>query len=181
LQGHLIPSGLGSTFTSTFSNPTTGTGSPTSPVTLDQYTYPTGGSTNYPGKLSISGTGSTNFQIAVDSYNSNYFLNPPTIIGLSFNPISLSLPFGQEPAAALVQGVAPNIGSVNGGPLPGTGGPDLLVQTQATNNFTVPEPSSVSMAVTGIGLVSLARLWARRRRRSALLRGAPGKELQSSD
>jgi hypothetical protein len=167
LTGHVVPSGFGSTFTSNFSEPVSGTGSQSSPVTFDQYTYPTGGSSNYPGKLSVSGTGSTNFQVQVDSYNSSYFQNPPTIIGLSFNPISTSLPFGQEPPAAVVQGHTPNIGNVNGGSIAGGAGPDVLFQTQGTNNFAVPEPSSVSLAVTGIGLVSLARLWARRRRNKA--------------
>jgi hypothetical protein len=168
LQGHLVPSGFGSTFTSNFSEPVSGSGSQSSPVTFDQYTYPSGGSSNYPTTKSVSGTGSTNFQIAVDSYNSSYFQNPPTILGLSFNPLSTSLPFGQEPPAAAVQGHRPNIGSTNGGSLTATGslagGPDLLLQTQATNNFSVPEPSSATLAVTGIGLLSLARLWARRRR-----------------
>jgi hypothetical protein len=135
LQGHVIPSGFGSTFTSTFSSPISGTGSQTNPVTFDQYSYGmSGGSSNYPGVKSISGTGSTNFQVQVDSYNSNYFLNPPTIIGLSFNPISTSLPFNAEPPAAKIQGQTPNIGSVNGGnliPALGTvnGGPDVMVQT----------------------------------------------------
>jgi hypothetical protein len=168
LTGHLIPAGFGSTFTSNFSEPTTGTGSQSSPVKLDQYSYSTGGTSNYPTTQSVSGTGSTNFQIAVDSFNSSYFSAAPTIIGLSFNPISTSLPFGQEPPAASVQGNTPNIGTVDGGNLlagnPINGGPDFLFQTQATNNFAVPEPSSISMALTGIGLVSLARVWARRRR-----------------
>jgi hypothetical protein len=171
LQGHVVQGGFGSTFTSSFSYPTSGSGSPSSPVKFDQYSYTNGGSTNYgsggPGGgpvQSVSGSGSTNFQVQIDSYNSLYFANPPTIIGLSFNPISLALAFLQEPAAALVQGQTPHIGMVNGGPLPGTGGADLMVQTQATNNFSVPEPSSVTLAATGIGLVSLARLWRRRRR-----------------
>ena len=164
MVGHVVPSGFGSTFTSTFSEPTSGSGSKSNPVVFDQYSYPTGVTSNYPSTLSVSGTGSTNFQVAIDSYNTSYFQNAPTIIGLSFNPISLSLPFGQEPPAAKVQGVTPAIGTVNGGTIGSGGGVDLMVQTQATNNFVVPEPSSVSLAVSGIGLISLARLWAPRRR-----------------
>jgi hypothetical protein len=172
MTGHVIPSGFGSTFTSNFSEPASGTGSSSNPVTFDQYTYPNGGTSNYPGRQSISGTGATNFQVAVDSYNTSYFQNAPTIIGLSFNPVSTTAPFSQEPPAAVVQGHTPNFGTVNGGNLnpsfgPVNGGPDVMFQTQGTNNFSVPEPSSVSLAVTGIGLVSLARLWARRRRSKA--------------
>jgi hypothetical protein len=176
LQGHLVQGGFGSTFTSSFSYPTSGTGSPSNPVKFDQYSYTTGGSpgnysTGGPGGgpvQSVSGSGSTNFQVQVDSYNSLFFANPPTIIGLSFNPISLALAFLQDPAAALVQGQTPHIGNTNGGPIISTGiflgGPDLMVQTLATNAFAIPEPSSVTLAATGIGLVSLARLWRRRRR-----------------
>jgi len=163
LNGTVVPSGFGSTFTSSFTVPTTGIGSAASPVLFDQYSQ-TGYTSPWGNQQSVSGTGSSNFQVAVSSVNSSYFQGNPVVIGLSFNPISQSLPFGQEPpATSFWTGVSSlgTLGAINGG----GAGPNIQFQTTGTNNFfTVPEPSTLAMAPIAIGFVSVAGLWTRRRR-----------------
>jgi len=169
LTGSVIPAGFGSTFTGSFSNPATGTGSPSSPVLFDQYSQ-TGYASPWGGQQSISGTGSSNFQVAVASVNGSYFQTAPTILGLSFNPTSISVPFGQEPpATSFWTGVASlgTLGAVNGNFVVANGalGTNIQYQTTATNNFVaVPEPSTLAMAPIGMSFISLAGLWVRRRR-----------------
>jgi len=167
LTGTIIGGGFGSTFTSSFTVPATGTGSPTSPVNFDQYSQ-TGYVSPWGTQQSVSGTGSTNLQVAVSSVLGTYFQTSPVILGLSFNPISESVPFGQEPpATSFWTGVGSlgTLGTVNGGLGVAGAGPNIQFQTTGTNNFiTVPEPSTMAMAPISMGFVSLAGLWVRRRR-----------------
>jgi len=169
LTGAVIPAGFGSTFTASFSNPATGTGSPTSPVTFDQYSQ-TGYSSPWGTQRTVSGTGSENFQVAVSSVNGSYFQTAPSVIGLSFNPTSISVPYGQEPpATSFWTGVAASVGTlgaVNGNFVVANGalGTNVEYQTTATNNFFVPEPSTIAMAPISMGFITLAGLWMRRRR-----------------
>jgi len=169
LTGSVIPGGFGSTFTSSFTQPTTGLGSASSPVKFDQYTQ-VGYVSPWGSQLTASGTGSTNFQVAVSSVNGSYFQTAPAVIGLSFNPVSQSLPFGQEPPATSFWTGVTSLGTLgavnaNNSPANGSVGPNIQFQTTGTNNFfAVPEPSTLAMAPIAMGFVSLAGLWTRRRR-----------------
>jgi len=156
LTGHLVAND----FTSTFSvnNSTFG-----SPVPLDNHA---GGDYPNPGQLTVVGTGNTGgLSVAVDSFNSSYFLASPGTFQLNFNTISSATPFaGTEPATVFFNGHIPNLGPVNGngGGAPGT--QDFQFQSQAVANFAaVPEPGTITMALAGLGLFSLATLRARRR------------------
>jgi len=156
LTGHLVANN----FTSSFSvnNSTFG-----SPDPLDNHT---GGNYPNPGQLTVVGTGNTGgLSVAVDTFNPNYFLTAPGTFQLNFNTISSATPFaGTDPASIFFNGHVPNLGPVNGngGGAPGT--QDFQFQSQAVANFAaVPEPGTITMALAGLGLFSLATLRARRR------------------
>jgi len=172
LTGSVIPAGFGSTFTASFSSPATGPGSASSPVKFDQYSQ-TGYTSPWGNQQSVSGTGSTNLQIAVSSVSAGYFQTAPAILGISFNPLSQSLPFGQEPpATSFWTGVSSlgTLGAINGNFNSANGalGANIQYQTTGTNNFfAVPEPSTLAMAPISAAFVSLAAFWTRRRRRSS--------------
>jgi len=154
LTGSVIPSGFGSTYTSSFTVPTTGTGSASSPEKFDQFSQTNPDYTSpWGNQLSVSGTGTTNFQVSVTSTNPAYFLTPPTVIGMSFNPISASLPFLQEPpATSFWNGTSSvgTLGAINGNPSPANGavGPNVQFQTTGTNNFEVAAPPVTNNALT---------------------------------
>jgi hypothetical protein len=129
------------------------------PVPLNQF-----GGTSYPTTTTLAGTGNTGLIVAVSSVNPAYFLTPPTVLALNFSQgISTGVPFnGVVPQTTLPSSFGtgqynPNVGSTNGT------GADFLFQSQAANNFTIPEPSSIVMACTAAGVVSLAGLWRRRK------------------
>lgn len=150
-------------FTGSFS---ANTDSFTSPVPLNQHT---GGSGTYgginqpsPATQTIVGTGNTGGLIGIPTTTDpNYILSPPNLFSITLNFVSVSTatPFnGVDPTTLFFNGYVPVIGAVNG-----VSGTDFLFQTQAVANFnTVPEPGTVSMALAGIGMVSLAALRARR-------------------
>jgi hypothetical protein len=151
----------GPSFTSSFTeNTATDPRLGGTPVPLNQF-----GGTSYPATNTIAGTGNTGLIVNVLSTNAAYFLTPPTVIALNFSQgISTGVPFnGVVPQTTLPSSFGggaynPNVGAVNGAS-PG----DFLFQSQAANNFVVPEPSSIIMACTAFGGVSLAGLWRRRR------------------
>jgi hypothetical protein len=111
------------------------------------------------------GTGNTGLIVSVSSVNSSYFLGgAPTVLALNFTQgISTGVPFNLVTPQVILPSsfgsgqYTPNVGPVNGL------GADFLAQAQAVNNFTIPEPSSITMACTAVGFVSLVGLWRRRR------------------
>lgn len=146
-------------FTSSF------TASTDPPIALDQHA---GGNT--PASLgsipTIQGSGNTSLQVAVSSYSSSYFLTPGmTILALNFNTISAGVPFrAVEPETVMFTGNTNS--AANLGPINGTG-EDFLFQSQANNDFqvaAVPEPGTLTVALMGIGLSTLAGI--RRARRT---------------
>jgi len=117
------------------------------------------------GLQSILGNGSTNLVANVTSANAAYFPNGLAGLQLVFQTTN-SLPFNA---------VTPSLRFFNGSavfdrnilPINGFNSPDTEFQADASNNFVtavVPEPGSVSMALTGLGILSLVGLRARRRR-----------------
>lgn len=162
LTGHAIPANWTSSFNV---NASSLPGASPGPEALNQHA---GGSGDYAGVTTVTGSGNTSVTVAVDSFNASYF---PTgampLLTLNFNTISTGVPFrAVDPALQMFTGYAPNIGAING-----INGPDFLFQSQANNDFTaaaVPEPSTISMALTAIGLITLAGVRNLRRRNTSL-------------
>jgi hypothetical protein len=142
---------------------------------------PANGDTKYQGMNSVIGNGSTNLSVTVNTS----FLNPTFFPNGGVLPTSLvfqttsSLPFGVQVPSALFYNstsvatgngstgtpVSPNLGGSTG--TNGITGPDFMFQANSSNSFAVPEPGSITMALTAMGLVSLAGgLKAAHRRRS---------------
>lgn len=124
-----------------------------------------------------NGSGSTNLNLAVNSFNAAFF-NPPTgqpmltssIFNSNlvpfFDTVAPSLRFtsaNQAPNTA--PGVTPVIGAING-----VSGPDVQFKVSGfdqsfnTAPAAVPEPASIAMTVLGLGGMGLGSLVARRRR-----------------
>lgn len=148
--GHLILSG------SIFSpNPTLGNFTVTSstPVKFDQFdaTPPP----KFATQVTTVGGGQTTIAATVNSFDPNYFVQPPTILNLNFTTTNGDPFLQQSPSQLFVQGPGgpgplynPTLGAVNG-----LSGPDVQFQADASNSFTVaPEPTGVTLL--SIGLVS---------------------------
>lgn len=124
---------------------------------------------NYSGVFTDQGTGSTTLNTSRLTQDTGFFVTPGLILSQfssnlvnPFADIGASLRFN-DPTAALGSSptVTPIVGSING-----SSGPDFLFEVSgATQNFAVPEPASLSMALTGLGIVPLA-VWQVRRRRA---------------
>jgi len=160
-NGQLILAGTVAPF-----NPVTGSGSgdfaasATATNPLDQFN-----GDNYPGILSVSGTGSTDFTALVSFFDPAFF--PGGIGGLRIVTDTFqNLPFQQQnPSSCFWNGTA-FIGGAGpgnfGGPcantigtLNGISGPNDMFQTDATSSFirAVPEPGS--LVLMALGLLSL--------------------------
>jgi len=118
------------------------------PTALNQHP----GGTNYPGILSVTGTGTSTIDFSVTSTNASYFITPPpTVVALRFNTSQSAPFFAIEPASSLPTlgggAVLPNLGAING-----TTGPDFLFVADAfVSPLAIPEPSSVCLTALGIG------------------------------
>jgi hypothetical protein len=124
--------------------------------------------TGYVGVTTDQGTGSTTLSAGVTSYNTAFFQNAPAIITTTFssnlvNPYADIAASKQFTSINGATAITPHVGANNG-----TSGPDFLLEVSgATQAFQVaPEPGTISMALTGLGLASLAA-WRKQRRRRA--------------
>jgi hypothetical protein len=126
------------------------------------------GDTTFQNMQSVVGNGSTNLSVTVNVnlLNTAFFPVASQLpLFLNFQTTS-SLPFGvQVPSVAFYNSTGPNTGTsvtANIGPggtsqtgTNGVTGPDFMFQANASNSFAVPEPGSITMALTAMGLVSL--------------------------
>jgi len=169
------PTGAGSkliysaTLTSNTSNytDTTKTGATPGVQTLNPLTP-----TNYSGITTNQGTGSNVLNMRTLTIDTSFFVAPPGIaisqfssnLRNNFADIGASAKFN-DPGLGIgaVPSLTPNVGANNG-----TSGPDFLLEVSgATQNFSVPEPASISLALTALGIVPIATWHARRRRARA--------------
>jgi hypothetical protein len=102
--------------------------------------------------------------------NPNYFVTPG--ISSSLFSAGTNTPFTQQaPASMFWNGYVPTIGgnnTGNGTANNGTAPGDFLFQVSAgTESFAVPEPASLVMAFTAVGIVPLVNWQVRRRRARA--------------
>jgi len=133
----------------------------TSPVTFDQF-----GANNYPGVTTAIGSGASQFNATITSFNANYFPSfSASSLTLSFFNTSQVTPFLQvDPSARFSSnGTANGDVVANRGAINGVSGPDFQFQADANTSFqvtTVPEPETYALLLGGLGLVGFV---ARRR------------------
>jgi hypothetical protein len=119
---------------------------PLPPVPLDQFN-----ADDYPGTLTLRGTGGTTIRVQVEYAHPDFFPGdqPGTLIFQS----QQNTPFNQTDPSALFTDMAgasvfPSVGAVNA-----QDGPDLLLQTDASNTFVLaPDEEVLACRVTGGGV-----------------------------
>jgi len=160
LSGSVIPSGLEGKYGGSF------TVTSTSPTLINQYGGDTTAQAFWSTTNSVSGSGSTFVPVKVNSVDPAFFLSTPPIVELSFNSISAALPFNSVEPSQLVLGTT-TTGTL--GALNGFSGPNVLFQAQASNDFVVPEPSSIIPALTAATMIPsfLYLRWRRSRKTDA--------------
>jgi len=145
LTGHFIASGYSSTFNANGG----GAGTP-----LDG-----SGNNDYPGISTITGSGSTNATLVIDSFLPNYFPNLVAGATTSFIQTTQSLFFSTVDPAALMSsnGIANgNIpGATSVGTVNGITGPNTIFAADASQSFTTGVPEPLPAALIGLGLVAL--------------------------
>jgi hypothetical protein len=140
-------------------------------TTFNQTNFPY---TPSPGATADRGSGSTSVNLSVTPGYNPAFFQPPNgtpILSTSIIASNLQSFFDAVPPSQLFTNpitsatVVPNIGSNNG-----TSGPDFQFQVSGlTQSFqVVPEPASVTMAATALGIVPLVAWGLRRRTKTPL-------------
>ena len=140
-------------------------------------TFDKNGTNNYPGITTVVGNGSMVLDFKVNAVDPTFFISTPSQIEfhlnstlvVPFDTVDPSGKFRNKDSAALLGAtvpgalVNPNIGTFNGGPPSGPGGPDIQFQADANSSIiAVPEPSVVSLI--GLGLAGLfCTAWSRRK------------------
>lgn len=165
LQGTVIQNGGEGSYVSGFKTPSTGTGSPTSPVAFNSYSgdssaltfWNTTNPTN-----TTSGSGSSFLPIQVDPSKTNTSFFPggaPGIFQLSFNQVTTADPFNLvEPSKTFFGGYTPKLGATNG-----FSSTDVQFQVLAGNDFVVPEPASIIQALAAVTMIPTFLYFRRRR------------------
>jgi hypothetical protein len=140
------------------------------PTTLDH--SPNGD--QWGGQQSVTGGGSSDITLVIDSVNSGYFpsLTPASTITISFFNNSQVDPFKQVDPSQCFNTDGSVCGGGGGidvfglstlGALNGASGPDIIFQADGNQSFAVPEPAS--LALIGLGL-SLMGIFGKSRRRA---------------
>ena len=132
---------------------------------------------NYPGLLSVRGTGGTNLTVGAITADPNFFVTPPTVIELNFQS-QQNLPFQQTNPSALFYNLAnallqtaptvpgasiANLGPINGAAAlecAGCGTGNVMFQTDASTAFVAsraPEPASLSLFGLGLALLGFMK------------------------
>jgi hypothetical protein len=133
---------------------------------------------NYPGVTTVMGSGGTLFNASITSANANFFITPPpATLQFVLNNTSNNLPFNQADPSAIFWNNQTGVGSVgtNNGGVTAGGIPlaaNTMFQADANTSFTaaavaIPEPGTITAALTGIGFAFLASLRAARRRKTS--------------
>jgi len=119
------------------------------------------GNTNYAGTQTDQGSGSTGFTMATNGTPNPAFFKTGGLALSSFAAIGTMTPFIQVPPALLFNRptggtFTANVGATNGVG-PGAGPFDFLLQLNGSpQSFAVPEPASLIMALSALGIVPLA-------------------------
>jgi hypothetical protein len=154
LSGHIIGTDFTSGFNAAIASP---------PQALDQ-----SGADNYPGALTVTGSGATSLVVVIDSFDPVFF--PDLVAGstLLFANTSQVLPYNQtDPSAAFSSNAIANgniAGVASTQPINGISGPNTVFQADANIAIEAQAvPGPMSLMLLGIGLAGAAAVTARRR------------------